>query len=157
MITSKTKELTGRHVAMIFCGAFAVIIGVNLVLAYTAVGTFPGLETRAPYIESLTFEERREAQLRLNWASDISYKDGQVTLKLTEIGGGSVVTPNISLVIRHATSKKYDQDVPLQFDGHNYVGLIDLPAGNWQARISATSLDGIAFTRTMSLYLRPAS
>ncbi len=157
MNTSKTKELTGRHVAMIFCGAFAVIIGVNLALAYNAVGTFPGLETRAPYIESLTFEERREAQLRLNWMSKISYNDGQVTLTLTEAGGGGVVIPNISLVIRHATSKKYDRDVPLQFDGRNYVGKIDLPAGNWQARISAVSLGGTAFSRTMSLYLKPAS
>jgi nitrogen fixation protein FixH len=151
------KELTGRHVAMIFCGAFSVIIGVNLALAYSAVGTFPGLETRAPYNESLTFEARRAAQQRLNWASVVSYDAGQVTLTLTELNGNTVVTPNVSMVIRHATSKKYDQDVELYFDGHKYVGQIDLPPGNWQARISATALDGTDFRRTLSLYLRPAS
>ncbi len=156
--TGKTKELTGRHVALIFCGAFAVIIAVNLALAYFAVGTFPGLDTRKPYNESLTFESRREAQVGLNWSSSVSYKDGQVTLTLTEVYGGSVITPNISMVIRHATSKKYDQEVELNFDGHNYVGNIDLPAGNWQARIAATSLEGIDFRRTLSLYLKkPAS
>ena len=155
--TDKTKELTGRHVALIFCGAFSVIIGVNLALAYSAVGTFPGLETREPYNESLTFEARREAQISLNWTSSVSYKDGQITLTLTEAYGGSVVTPNVSMVIRHATSKKYDQEVELHFDGHNYVGNIDLPAGNWQARVAATSLEGVEFRRTLSLYLKSAS
>lgn len=155
--TKKTKELTGRHVAMIFCGAFATIIGANMALVYSAIGTFPGLETRAPYNESLTFEARRKSQLQLNWSSAVSYKDGQVTLTLTEAGGGTVVTPNIGMVIRHATSNKYDQDVALQFDGHKYIGQIDLPPGNWQARISAIALDGTAFTRTLSLYIRPVS
>ena len=153
----KQRELKGRHVAMMFCGAFAVIIGVNLALAYSAVGTFPGLETRAPYNESLTFEARRQAQNKLNWNSVVSYEAGQVTLILTEAGGGTVVTPNVSLVIRLATSDDYDQDVTMQFDGHKYVGQVDLPAGNWQARVFATALDGTEFTRTLSLYIRAAS
>ncbi len=152
----KPKEITGRHVAMAFCGAFSVIIGVNLALAYSAVGTFPGLETRAPYNESLTFEARRKAQMRLNWTSAVSYDAGQVTLTLTELNGNTVVTPNVLMVIRHATSKKYDQDVELHFDGHNYIGQIDLEPGNWQARISATALDGTKFRRTLSLYLKSA-
>jgi len=153
----KQRELKGRHVAMMFCGAFAVIIGVNLALAYSAVGTFPGLETRAPYNESLTFEARRKAQNNLNWNSTVSYAAGHVTLILTEADGATVVTPNVSLVIRLATSDDYDQDVTMQFDGHKYVGQVDLPAGNWQARVFATALDGTKFIRTLSLYIRAAS
>ena len=121
------------------------------------MGTFPGLETREPYNESLTFEERRAAQDKLNWTTAVSYHAGQVTLTMTEHGGGTVVTPNVKLVVRYATSKKHDQDVPLEFDGHNYVGQIDLPPGNWQARVFATALDGTEFTRIMSLYIRAAS
>ena len=155
--SKKTKELTGRHVLMIFCGAFAVIIGANLALAYSAVGTFPGLETREPYNESLTFGERRAAQDKLNWTTAVSYNAGQVTLTMAEPSGGTVVTPNVKLVVRYATSNKHDQDVPLQFDGHNYIGQIDLPPGNWQARVFATALDGTEFTRILSLYIRAAS
>ncbi|MDZ4134978.1 MAG: FixH family protein, partial [Paracoccaceae bacterium] len=42
-------ELTGRKVLVITVSAFAVIIGVNLLLAYKAVSTFPGLEVKNSY------------------------------------------------------------------------------------------------------------
>ncbi len=151
------RELTGFHVMAIFCGAFAVIIGVNLVMAYSAIGTFPGLETRAPYNESLTFQERRAAQNKLNWVSTVSYKPGQVILNLTEANGTAVVIPDVKLVIRRATTSDMDRDVPVEFDGHNYIGQTDIPAGNWQARIFATALNGAKFTRILSLYIKPAS
>lgn len=153
----KQRELTGFHVLMIFCGAFTVIIGVNLVMAYSAIGTFPGLETYAPYNESLTFQERRDAQNRLNWTSSVSYKPGQVVLTLTEANGAPVVIPDVKMVIRRATTRDMDRDVTVEFDGHHYIGRVDLPAGNWQARIFATALDGTKFTRILSLYIRPAS
>lgn len=153
----KQFEITGRKVALFFCSAFAIIIGANLALVYSAVGTFPGLETRKPYVESLSFETRREAQEKLNWSSAVSYKAGKITLTLTEPGGGAVVTPNIGLVVGRATSSSFDQEVELQFDGHNYVARIDMPAGNWQAKVTATALDGTQFTRTLSLYIRDAS
>ncbi|MFK5997928.1 MAG: FixH family protein [Rhodobacterales bacterium] len=153
----KQRKLTGFHVVFIFCTAFGVIIGVNLFMAYSAIGTFPGLETYAPYNESLTFQERRDAQNRLNWVSSVSYKPGRVILSLTEANGAPVVIPDVKMVIRRATTRDMDRDVPVEFDGHNYIARMDLPAGNWQARIFATALDGTKFTRILSLYIRPAS
>lgn len=154
MIKSENRELTGRKVALMFGAAFATIICANLALVYSAVGSFPGLETRAPYLESQSFEKRRVAQDKLNWTSAVSYTDGQVVLSLTEENGGSVVIPNIAMTVRRATTNERDQELALDFDGHNYVGSVDLDAGNWQAKISATALDGTAFNRTLSLYIR---
>ena len=37
-------EITGRQVFLVTAGAFAVIITVNVVMAWQAVSTFPGLE-----------------------------------------------------------------------------------------------------------------
>ncbi len=42
--------------------AFAVIIAVNLVLAFKAVRTFPGLEVENSYVASQTFDAERTAQ-----------------------------------------------------------------------------------------------
>jgi len=56
------RKLTGRHVLLIFVAAFGVIISVNLVLAYSAVNTFPGLEVRNSYVASQTFNDRKAAQ-----------------------------------------------------------------------------------------------
>ena len=50
-----------------FVAAFGVIIGVNLVLALSAVRTFPGLEVKNSYVASQTFDERRAAQEALGW------------------------------------------------------------------------------------------
>lgn len=157
---SKTTErppLTGRKVIWMFGGAFSTIICANLALVYAAIGSFPGLETRAPYHESLSFESRRIAQEKLNWSSSVSYKDGQVVLDLTEATGVPVVTPNIAVVFGSATSAKYDQELDVYFDGHFFVADVDVPAGNWQVKIKATALDGTDFRRTLSLYIRPAS
>ncbi|MEM9970975.1 MAG: FixH family protein, partial [Pseudomonadota bacterium] len=40
------KELKGWHVATMFVCGFAIIIAVNLTLAFSAVRTFPGLEVK---------------------------------------------------------------------------------------------------------------
>ena len=151
------RPLTGRKVTLMFCGAFSAIIGANLALIYYAVGSFPGLETRKPYVESLSFETRRIAQEKLNWTSVVDYQDGQIVLTITEPNGGAVVTPNIALVVGRATSASMDQPVVLEFNGRSYVANIDIPAGNWQAKVKAIALDGTEFSRTLSLYIRAVS
>ena len=55
-------ELKGRHVLGIAVGAFGVIIAVNLVMAYQAISTFPGLEVANGYVASQTFDADRKAQ-----------------------------------------------------------------------------------------------
>ena len=45
-------ELTGKHVFAITASAFAVIIGVNVLLAVKAVSTFPGLAIAAVVLAS---------------------------------------------------------------------------------------------------------
>jgi len=153
----KGRPLTGRKVTMMFIAAFATIVGANLALVYNAIGTFPGLDTRAPYKESLSFETRRIAQEKLNWGSSVSYIDGRVILNLTESDGGPVVIPNIALILGRATSASFDQDLDVYFDGHSYLADVDISAGNWQVKIMAKALDGTDFRRTLSLYIRPAS
>ena len=50
-------ELTGKHVLAITVSAFAVIIGVNVLLAVKAVSTFPGLEVDNSYVASQGFSD----------------------------------------------------------------------------------------------------
>ncbi|KAB7614280.1 FixH family protein [Amylibacter sp. SFDW26] len=148
------KPLTGRKVALMFVGAFITIIGANTALVYSAFGTFPGLETRQPYIEAQSFEARRIAQEQLNWTSLVSYKDGRVVLSLTEIGGATVVVPEIKVRIGKATGHQWDRSLTLDFNGKVYSVDIDLPAGNWQVQIHTMALDGTDFRRTLPLLIK---
>ena len=52
-------EITGKYVFAITASAFAVIIGVNLVLAFKAVSTFPGLEVKNSYVVHGCLIQRR--------------------------------------------------------------------------------------------------
>ena len=74
------KPLTGRKVFFITAGAFGVILAANLTLAFSAVGTFPGLETKNSYVESQNFNIDRDAQLALGWDADIRLERGSVIL-----------------------------------------------------------------------------
>lgn len=60
-------EITGRQVFGFTVGAFAIIIAVNVYMAYSAVSTFPGVEVPNSYVASQNFEAARDAQDALGW------------------------------------------------------------------------------------------
>ncbi len=76
-------ELTGRKVFAIVASAFGVIIAVNLLLAYKAVTTFPGLEVPNSYVASQTWDAERAAQKALGWELAAEYDHAAQALELT--------------------------------------------------------------------------
>ncbi|MGR3622616.1 FixH family protein [Pseudophaeobacter sp.] len=147
-------ELTGRHVLLIFCGAFAVIIGVNLALAYNAVKTFPGLEVKNSYVASQEFDLRRNAQVALGWSVYASAQEDQVTLEITDGDGNPVEVARLTATLGRATHVKDDQKPDFQFDGTAYVAPADLGPGNWNIRMVARAKNGIEFTQRVILHVR---
>ncbi|MGL5012584.1 MAG: FixH family protein, partial [Paracoccaceae bacterium] len=85
------QELTGRHVFAITAAAFGTIIAVNLLLAYKAVSTFPGLEVASSYTAGVGFDARRAAQVALGWDVTPTY-DGQ-TLRVDFRDASGTVQP----------------------------------------------------------------
>lgn len=136
--------LTGRKVLMIVCSAFAVIISVNLTLAYKAVSTFPGLETKNSYVASQTFDANRKAQLALGWDVGARVEAGQLHLSIRK--DGKPVEANIQYaVLGRATNVAQDQTPVLTFDGTDYVAPVELAEGNWNLRLVMLSEDGTTF------------
>lgn len=138
------KELTGRKVLVIICSAFAVIIGVNLTLAYKAVATFPGLETKNSYVASQAFDANRAAQEALGWDVGARVEAGQLRLSITR-DGDPVEVDIQSAVLGRATNVSQDQTPVLVFDGKDYVAPVSLAAGNWNLRLVAKAEDGTMF------------
>lgn len=148
---TREKKLTGRHVAMIFVGAFGVIITVNLLLAFNAVKTFPGLEVKNSYVASQTFDDRKLAQEALGWDVAATAKGGLVVLSITDTDGRPVHVTNLVAVLGRATHVKDDLTPDFQFDGRAYVARAELGAGNWNIRMRATALDGTPFEQRVIL------
>lgn len=139
------KQLTGKHVLMIFVGAFGVIIGVNLLLAFSAVRTFPGLEVKNSYVASQEFNTRLKDQLGLGWQVEADYVGGLLVLAITDEEGGAIKPATLEAVVGRPTHVKDDVIPDFQFDGAAFVAPVPLGKGNWNIRMRATTADGTEF------------
>ena len=147
------RKLTGWHALAIFGGCFAVIISVNLVLAYSAVSTFPGVEVKNSYVASQSFDDRRANQEALGWTVQAQAKGGLLILSIQDAEGRPVQAGSLDAVLGRATHVKDDRSPEFSFDGHSYVARETLQPGNWNIRMKATSLDGTPFEQRVVLHV----
>lgn len=150
---TEAKTLTGRHVALIFCGCFSVIITVNLTLAYNAVKTFPGLEVKNSYVASQHFDENRAAQEALGWKIYAESRGGEVSLSITDEVGAPVEVARLDATLGRATHVQDDQTPDFKFNGSRYVAPATLAAGNWNLRMVAEATDGTLFQQRVILHV----
>lgn len=148
------RQFTGRHALMVFVGAFAVIIGVNIALAVSAVRTFPGLEVKNSYVASQNFNERLSAQQALGWSVLASATGGLVVLEITDEAGNPVQVEALDATLGRATQIKDDIRPDFKFDGSAYVAPAELAPGNWNIRMKATAPDGTEFSQRVILHVR---
>ncbi len=138
-------RLTGWHVLAIFVTGFSIIIGVNLTLAYNAVATFPGLETRNSFAASQTFEAERAAQDALGWEVSATLEGDRLTLYVDDAIGP--VVPEITGATMGRATHVYDDLSPaFSHNGRAFVAdMPDLKPGNWNLRLEARAADGTPF------------
>ncbi len=148
------RRFTGKHALALFVGAFGVIIAVNLVLAYSAVKTFPGLVVKNSYVASQDFNERLSEQRALGWSVSADLTGGLVILKFTDELGAPVEVADLQVVIGRATHVRDDFTPEFTFDGVAYVAKAELGKGNWNIRLAAKSWDGADFTQRIPLYVK---
>ncbi|WP_375229104.1 FixH family protein [Roseobacter sp. S98] len=148
-----TRELKGRHVALIFGAAFAVIIAVNLTLAFSAVKTFPGLEVRNSYVASQKFDADRAAQQALGWTVTASALGDQISLSITDREGEPVRVSALDATLGRATHVRDDQRPDFSFNGEAYVADAVLAPGNWNIRMVARQDGGAEFRQRVILHI----
>ena len=145
------RTIKGWHVFAGFAGAFAVIISVNLVLAFSAVSTFPGLEVKNSYVASHTFNERKAAQDALGWDVAAHHKDGQLTLSIRDKTGQVITVEALDATVGRATHVYADVSPEFTMTPQGYVAPVELGGGNWNIRMTARAADGTEFARRVVL------
>ena len=145
------RELNGRHVALMFVGAFSVIIAVNVTMAFFAVSTFPGLEVKNSYVASQQFEARRSAQQALGWKAAASYENGEVLLGFTGPDGRAVTPQNLTVLIGRTTAAQDDVTPEFQTANGQFRAPIELQRGKWMMRVEARAADGTLFQQRLEL------
>ncbi|MEL6642963.1 MAG: FixH family protein [Pseudomonadota bacterium] len=149
------KPITGRHVLLFMVGAFGLIITVNFTMAYMAVSTFPGVETRNSYTASQNFQNDRAAQLALNWDVKADVVDDQLVIAITDQAGQPVQVAEITATLGRATHVNDDQFPTLVFRDGVYTAPAEIGPGNWNVRMLARAEDGTKFRQRIVIYRRP--
>jgi nitrogen fixation protein FixH len=137
--------LTGGKILSMFVAFYAVIITVNLVLAYQAVSTFPGLETSNSYVASQTFDDDRAAQEALGWSADARVEGDELVLALQDIAGLPAKVASVEGIFGRPTSVRDDQRPVFVFDGAVWRATVDTMPGQWNLRLVALAEDGTPF------------
>jgi nitrogen fixation protein FixH len=149
-------EMTGRKVFFITTGAFAVIIGVNLVMAYQAISTFPGLEVKNSYVASQDFDANRAAQNALGWelAPDYSAENQELRLNFTDREGLPAAVATLSVLVGRATEAREDTTPVFTREAGVFTAPLSLERGKWMMQIEATAADGTLFRQRIDLYVK---
>ena len=147
-------ELTGRHVLAITISAFAVVIGVNITLAYQAVATFPGLEVKNSYVASQSFDADRDAQQNLGWSLNNAYQPGLLRLQFTDANGQTAPVTGLAVLVGRATVAKDDQKPVFVLENGAFSTPLDLGPGKWIMQVTAFAADGTAFRQRIDLMVK---
>ena len=135
--TQRQGEFTGRRMALVFVGGFAIVIAVNLFMAYQAVRGFGGTVVDNSYVASQNYNawlHKAEASRQLGWEVRAARgADGRVVL---ETGG----VPAMASIAAEAERPLGEREVTrLEFapagDGR-WVSDAALAEGRWQMRIA---------------------
>ena len=153
--TDGGKPLTGRKVFAIFAAAFALIVGVNVFMAWNAIGTFPGLETKSAYVANQTFDAERKAQEALGWETSVTIEGETVQLTILGPDGKPARIEGIEGTIGRATQRSDDQELAFRQNEFGvFVAQVEpLDFGKWDVRFVATAVNGTPFRQRLQIIL----
>jgi len=143
--------ITGPKAFAIFSSFFIVIIAVNVVMAYQAVHTFPGLEVKNSYVASQSFDAERRAQEALGWTTQAVIEGQDLVLRIAGPDGQPVQGATVGAVLGRTTVRTEDQVMAFAFDGDAWRAPVTVERGHWELRIDAVALDGTAFRQRLDL------
>lgn len=146
--------LTGRKVLAITLGFFGVIIAVNLVLAWFAVRTFPGLEVRNSYVAGRGFNDRLRAQQALDWTVQADLTGGRLTVRMLDATGNAAPVSTLSAILGRPTTEREDIRPEFVFENGAFVADVAADHGNWDLRLRAEAGDGTPFEYRLGLIHR---
>jgi len=149
--TESTRgKMTGRKVLVIFFSAFGIILSVNLLMAYSAVSTFPGLEVRNSYVSSQGFNDRLTAQRSLGWDVHVGVTDGELRVVFTDPDGSPATVSEFEATLGRATHTRDDLQPEFAYDAGTFTAPVTIAPGNWNLRLIATAPDGTEFRQRVS-------
>lgn len=134
------REFTGWHMLAIMVAFFGVIIIVNIIMATSAIRSWSGLVVQNSYVASQEFNEKSitgKAHAALNWREHLTYENGVVSYRLTDMNGETVKVTGATAVFRRPVNEKEDQTLNMLPSNNNILTAeADLKDGNWVVEVN---------------------
>ncbi len=147
-MTASAKKLTGRHIAMIIGGAFAVVLTMNITFITLALSSFTGEDVPDAFSRGVAYNEilsDRAAQRDLGWTVSsetraVSERTIAIQLTLLDRDGSAVSGASMAGLVRRPTNEGVDQEISLsEISAGIYETQVAVPlSGVWDLRIEAS-------------------
>lgn len=141
-MSSRSNAFTGKRMAAVLVGGFAIVIAVNLLMASIAVGSFHGTVVDNSYVASQNYNgwlKQAAASKALGWqAVPHRRDDGRVVIEALAVPAAAQMT---AAAERPLGAR---EDTPLTFvseGGGRWVSRESLAPGRWQVRIAIRAGD----------------
>jgi len=149
-------EFTGRKFFVLTASIFAVIIAVNVTMAYKAISTFPGMEVANSYVASQSFDADKVAQQGLGWTLATDYDLTAKTLRLnfTNAAGQPAPVARLDVLVGRTTEAADDQNPDFLREGAAFTSPMVLTPGKWMLHVDAFAADGTRFRQRIDLMVK---
>ncbi len=151
--------LTGWHMAAIVGLFFGTIIAVNLVMAFAATGTFPGLVVENSYVASQHYDELLEKareQEKNGWQPQLSATGDKLRFSLADAAGRPVPALAVAAHVGRPSTTQEDRSIAFaSVDAGTYEALDPLPPGLWEVDLEASHDGAVVFRQTQEIFVKP--
>ena len=134
------KKFTGYHAAMIIVAFFAVVVGVNMVMARFALSTFGGTVVDNSYVASQKYNkwlEQARDQRAHGWSVSPVVRSGkQALLNVTGANGAALPGATIVAIAEHPVGRTEPFEIRfVEFSPGEYRSAEIVPAGRWKLKL----------------------
>lgn len=135
----RIRTFTGWHMALILISFFAVVVGVNLLMARFASSTFGGVVVENSYVASQQFNgwlKQANAEQAFGWKGKIARDDeGRATLQISDKAGKKITAAKVTAVAEHPLGRRPTTALVLH---ETLPGTYAAPLekGRWRLRIT---------------------
>jgi nitrogen fixation protein FixH len=152
------NPLTGWHMLAIVFAFFGTIIAVNFVMAFAAMGTFPGLVVENSYVASQHYDEllaKARLQDEAGWRFDLTAEDGVIRVSLAQEGATPLRGLSVLARVGRPSTTQEDRIFDLVPAGDGaYAASEPLPPGVWEVDLEAGLGSEVLFRRTQEIFVK---
>lgn len=155
-----TSLARDRHVPWLFVAGFAVVIAVNGIMVWLAVGSFSGLYTPQPRLRSLQYNEviaQQAGRDALGWQLEAIWQpqDSRLEIAVVDAHGRPLGGAQLHAELIRPAEKRPPVAIDMvAVDSGRYASTVALPArGNWDLDV-VVEYDGHRFAQTRRMFLK---